>query len=649
VGTRIRTNLVLQQPGTRRVITNWNTDFLTSDGPNAPAEISLIDLGIPYDTHYRSRIVLPAFAEGYKLNYNSSSNVTFLLVKVSYNKNYDYPKEDDFDPLYWYEPNTYNIEYYFESNSAKTFPIGRLLLLNGSFNNKIEQIYFNNPLGYDVVLDVLEADVTEPVPPSPSSAITISNLYYSDIITNQVPCSSNTGITGSTAFLIYEYNPVLPSGYTMTEYYVPYSEIITMQKDSANNIIYLVTNNWFIILNFLTQFDCDQAYGRMMFAYTSYIVDDCRYLTPDGIYWNGSLLACASGGTSTITPIIYYNPAPSGVSWIGSGTTVPSQVFLHLGSGWTSSDLITLFISGVTDCLDGNIALSSITFLIYEEGSSEPLSGITDNGIYNIVITITNNIGNTTTNYISGIVIDDAPPVVVYRYGVITTGFTENTSFYSVASSAITSGITVLSGFSLKLSGFDRWHDGYHYINRMDIIENIVDYVYDTVDTDINKYMLNVLIAGDSSVYQEVISPGDYLVKISIADREGNEIINCFGTPEIGHYLIMTVENGEKPYSDGQYQITAELGGYIYVSTDYGETWNQKGELDNWIGVDISKDGKYQVAVPYGGQIVISSDFGATWSRIGPVDYYNGIKISGDGQYQTAVTGDGYKISSDYG
>lgn len=285
--TRITTNNLLNP--TIRTIKNWNSDFRTSDGPNTSAFINLGDLGIPYDSHYVSRLVLPAGAEDYYLNYGLLDNLTFLLIKVTYNGNYDYPMEDNFDPLYWYEPNNYNITYYYEDEPSILYPIGRLLILNGSFNTKLTKIYLNNPLDSDVVLDVLHANIDAPKPVLSSSAITISNLYYSDIITNQVICSGTT--TGSTAFIINQLIPI-PTGYTILSYIIPYDTIISFQKDISIDRIYIYTTTLTYTLKFLTDFDCNQAYSRMVFAYTSYSNNSCRYLTEDNVYDNGLPVIC---------------------------------------------------------------------------------------------------------------------------------------------------------------------------------------------------------------------------------------------------------------------------------------------------------------------------------------------------------------------
>ncbi len=444
--TRIVTNNLLHP--TKRVIENWNRDFRTSDGPNTSTFIGLTDLAIPYDSHYTSRVVLPSNATDFYLNYGILENVTFLLIKVTYNGNYDYPMEDSYDTYYYYEPNNYSINYYFEDNTGKTYPIGRLLILNGSLTNKLPKIHLNNPLDYDVVLEILQADIAEPDVVPPSSAITISNLYYNDIITNQVICTGNTSgvttttttttttispvttttttlspvttttttfnkqimsiirvdngfykyystgntiglfdyykdnewifagedsdyvifteltgidrirfyfevndiyygilktdlidpiehnnglyfvdvdiygnymlpiyienditntttttttlnvssvtypLTGSTEFIIKEYKPNI-TGYTINTYIIPYNTIISpIIQDITNNSIYINTITTYYTLKFLTEYDCIQAYNRIIFIYNSYLNGDCVYLTLDTVYKNGVVIDC---------------------------------------------------------------------------------------------------------------------------------------------------------------------------------------------------------------------------------------------------------------------------------------------------------------------------------------------------------------------
>lgn len=512
--TRIVTNNLLQP--TRRVISNVNSVFMTSDGPNLSAKIDLVNMGIPYDSHYRSRIVLPANTNDYFLHYGTLENVTFLLIKVTYNGNYDFYNEDDFDPLYRYEPNNYNINYYFEGNSGITYPIGRLLVLNGSFTTPLTKIYLNNPLDYDVVLDVLHANIDPPKLSPTSSAITFPTLFYTNIITNTVSCN---GSTGSTSFIITDNNT----------YYleVPYITILSIVKNSSTDTITLTTTNRVITLKFLTEFDFYQAYSRMMFAYSSYPNIDCRYMEEEHVYLNGNEVTCITGftGIDIVSPIIYYN---SSSNWTGSGTTVPTNVKLHYVhngiTGWTSEQLKYLFISGITDCWDGVIPITAVTMDIYKKGSTQSISGITEEGIYNIVFSYYDNANNSIINYITDIYVDDTPPVIVLQYGVLSS-VTGNTTSYS-GITGITSGVTLNSGFTFNLSGFSSGE-----ISRLDIIDNVIDHVYDNVDTSLNKYMLNVRIISSESggtLVTSIIKPGYYLVEFSISDNSGNQTIEYY-------------------------------------------------------------------------------------------------------------------------
>jgi hypothetical protein len=77
----------------------------------------------------------------------------------------------------------------------------------------------------------------------------------------------------------------------------------------------------------------------------------------------GKAYVPSSSRLSFRPPVIYYNGSQSGIcttSWLGSGTTIPYDVHLHLGpcnngTGLTLEDLKTLFIS--------NPEIISYTFL----------------------------------------------------------------------------------------------------------------------------------------------------------------------------------------------------------------------------------------------------------------------------------------------
>ena len=71
-------------------------------------------------------------------------------------------------------------------------------------------------------------------------------------------------------------------------------------------------------------------------------------------------------------------------------------------------------------------------------------------------------------------------------------------------------------------------------------------------------------------------------------------------------------------------------GGYIYISSDYGDTWTS---------ISVSLSGQYQSATANNPEnIYISSNYGKTWVP----QAWISISISASGQYITAVVSNGY-------
>ena len=109
--------------------------------------------------------------------------------------------------------------------------------------------------------------------------------------------------------------------------------------------------------------------------------------------------------------------------------------------------------------------------------------------------------------------------------------------------------------------------------------------------------------------------------------------------------------------TSGQYQTAVASGDYIYVSTDFGDTWKKSPDQainstsKNWTSVSLSANGQYQTAVASGDCIYVSSDFGVTWTKPSGVPNQNwfSVSLSATGQYQLAVGDDIFATSSDYG
>jgi photosystem II stability/assembly factor-like uncharacterized protein len=113
--------------------------------------------------------------------------------------------------------------------------------------------------------------------------------------------------------------------------------------------------------------------------------------------------------------------------------------------------------------------------------------------------------------------------------------------------------------------------------------------------------------------------------------------------------------------SSGQYQTAVVENGEIYVSSNYGNTWTARPAAGSraWLSVAISSTGQYQTAGDYAvGFIYTSSDYGDTWTPRPATNTpgntgtgnWRGISLSSSGQYQTAVSmGQYIYVSTDYG
>ena len=128
--------------------------------------------------------------------------------------------------------------------------------------------------------------------------------------------------------------------------------------------------------------------------------------------------------------------------------------------------------------------------------------------------------------------------------------------------------------------------------------------------------------------------------------------------------LITERCSGGSISNDGKYQLIAASDGYngntdvINLSTDYGQTWQQKplGVTEYWFDCAMSSDGKYMIVVPgltTGSENYPrkSVDYGTTWEEVTdmPNARYYGVKMSKSGRYAYAYAiNEGIIHSTDY-
>ena len=119
-------------------------------------------------------------------------------------------------------------------------------------------------------------------------------------------------------------------------------------------------------------------------------------------------------------------------------------------------------------------------------------------------------------------------------------------------------------------------------------------------------------------------------------------------------YMISSCIYATSMSNTGQYAAFCNIGGYVYVSNNYGgdNNWTQITTLGaaNWQCVSVSSTGQYMMAnnTDSTGQVYYSSNYGVTWAQLtsSARKYYGGA-MSRNGQYIFGheFTGYLYKIS----
>jgi len=178
----------------------------------------------------------------------------------------------------------------------------------------------------------------------------------------------------------------------------------------------------------------------------------------------------------------------------------------------------------------------------------------------------------------------------------------------------------------------------------------VVSNSYGSVDSD------TVNLKEVLTIINPKINPNT--MKIVIKDRQWSDIaMSSDGTIQTAvarnGYIYISTDSGDtwiaketirtwrsvSMSSDGKIQTAVGPDDFIFISTDYGNNWTPKLLGTQSYSVAISPDGTKQTAVSNLGQIYISTDSGDTWISKESDRYWNSIAISSDGKIQTAVAG----------
>jgi len=165
----------------------------------------------------------------------------------------------------------------------------------------------------------------------------------------------------------------------------------------------------------------------------------------------------------------------------------------------------------------------------------------------------------------------------------------------------------------------------------------------------------NLLIVGTGTDGTTEWTKGLSIDSISFQDG------SLSGSSELGldmSSLIWTQKDSNRNWqsicmsSSGQYQSAVVYGGYIYISSDYGNTWTatNTGGTNSYSSICMSASGKYQLACSVADTLFLSSNYGSTWTSSSQTGSLQSVCMSSTGKYMSVCAYNGYiYISSDYG
>ena len=353
----IQPNLLLTP--TEKLIKPYECSWIVIEGPNMKGKLNLDGLEIRYDSYYLSQVTLNVTAKDQPLMYGFLGNsVTFLMIRAKYMP---------LDPNWAVETEQY-IQYYFADDPGQVRTMGQMLMLTGNSTHRIPQIFFNNPSSkYQVYLEVLMAnlpqtDLTNTQQYAQNSSF--SGLYWNSIISDIINYSIPTS-TGSTELKILDIN-------SNTVAVVPYNNIRTITKISSTILLIGLDTEEKIKLEFLSEFNCDQANSRI-----NWVLKDKQ----------NRILTKTNPPYDTTSPTFLWNNVLTGITTgITSGTT--TLYLLPTGQTYTSTSIKEIFLSGITDNMDGAISIYDTIVEMYQLGDLVPTTGMTNVGVYDVKFSV---------------------------------------------------------------------------------------------------------------------------------------------------------------------------------------------------------------------------------------------------------------------
>jgi len=352
-------------------------DIVAVEGVNTVERLLTNNLRIPYKQLLKSRVVLKAGQANYFLNHlGLGDNATFLAIKATYNSK-SVNEEDNY------------VVWNFYSDFSKLYAMGKIMVLTGNSENRIEQLYLTNPsTKYAVTLDIMVAVIDD------------EYSFFNDDLNNNGASFDNLTLDNIETHVVDE------------------TIVLWDSQTPRAPLLYLVLSN----VNSLTQAGDfliidDAAYGNILLDFGSEaLAMQANSLVNYTMNTPGVIIQNLVPKEDDVDPIVYFHPtirdmigtatiSVAGTSSVpvdtSMGYTFSTQLTLGTFSFVNANMLVNWCVDYVYDNRDGTMSVDGDNITLYD-GNSDVTSAITATGsTYSFNFSITDIAGNSVSNKVA--------------------------------------------------------------------------------------------------------------------------------------------------------------------------------------------------------------------------------------------------------
>lgn len=426
-------------------------DLVTVSGSNVIAKQELCSVRLAYKQYQKISLQIPAGATDFLLNFSMLGlKITLISIK----------------PMFCGSDTNYNyLKWKFQSSSDAKLSMTSILVLTGTTATPVQSILLDNPnpdcaVAVDILVAASENDGLNDV----NAFLYLQNLSYDNIHTFNETNSGILALFNSDGDLVGTVNISNISNIT---YVSGYNRIVIDETSGEN-----------IILDFTSESEALQAQSALNWL----LLDPANRSLPQSEDTLGpiiTLTGAVSGGTMTVDLSLY-------------------------GYNYTRQNVIDDAILSIIDARDGVMYATVNDISITQSGNS--YTTISNPGIYDIIITVKDIAGNTSTTSFQidsqNVIIDTTPPIITFTANVI--GNTVNSiDLFSYPSSQF----AYSDARTLMIQSVSDNIDGVMSINDVDVLF-----------FDVNNVPIN------STITQE----GNYTIRLTVTDSHSNTYTNDF-------------------------------------------------------------------------------------------------------------------------